>query len=323
LKDEEDVREVYRTVAEVLATDVGRGLARLSQGDMAHLRLIQGEPVKMVSSDGREAFAKAFCMRSEDEERDPFSVQVDGMTRASLQVELGQKVGLMKARKPLLAEKLVLRPLADGLSDFPDEGWSRIALEDKPVWSGAKILIPYRGHGAAFVVSSVEPQHEDAPLIATMRTEIRIERAAQNEDFERESVDLYVDGLAEPKNPGTGTYGFVAYKDGTKIAEGSGLAGESVTNNFAEYEALIQGLIAVREYSATKVKVLSDSQLLVNQMLGKWKVKKGAYAERHLEARKLAKGFKSLDFVWIPREMNREADELTRKAYDKYSRGLG
>jgi ribonuclease HI len=132
-------------------------------------------------------------------------------------------------------------------------------------------------------------------------------------------IEVFIDGLAEPTNPGTGTYGFVVYKEGTKLKEGCGLAGRLVTNNFAEYEALIQGLLAVREYSAGRVNVMSDSQLLVNQMAGRWKVKKGAYLEKYKEARKLAETFKSLGFVWIPREMNQEADELTRVAYAKYS----
>jgi ribonuclease HI len=163
---------------------------------------------------------------------------------------------------------------------------------------------------------------EAAPSMVMMRTNTWTEKPARMESQAIKSIDLFIDGLAEPTNPGTGTYGFVVYKDGARLKEGCGIAGRSVTNNFAEYEALIQGLAAVGEYSGEKVRVLSDSQLLVNQMLGKWKVKKGAYIEKHFEAKKLAQGFKSLEFLWIPRGMNKRADELTRIAYDRYSRHL-
>ena len=63
---------------------------------------------------------------------------------------------------------------------------------------------------------------------------------------------------------------------------------------------------------------MSDSLLLVNQMNGKWKVNQGAYKERSIKARALAEEFKSLEFRWIPREMNSKADGLTREAYESY-----
>ncbi len=134
-------------------------------------------------------------------------------------------------------------------------------------------------------------------------------------------IELFIDGLAEPTNPGIGTYGFVIFKDGVKVNDRCGVAGESVTNNFAEYEALVQGLTAIRAYSDDQVNVMSDSQMLVKQMNGDWKVKKGAYREKYFEARRLAEGFKKISFVWIPREMNERADALTRIAYQRHLRG--
>jgi ribonuclease HI len=134
------------------------------------------------------------------------------------------------------------------------------------------------------------------------------------------TIEMFTDGLAEPRNPGIGTYAYVIYRNGELLAQASGFVGERVSNNEAEYEALIRGLKAILPYSAEQVAVMSDSQLLVNQMKGKWKVKKGAYRERHLEAKKLAGSFKSLEFMWVPREMNEKADALTKAAYHRHLR---
>lgn len=135
------------------------------------------------------------------------------------------------------------------------------------------------------------------------------------------TVTVYVDGLSEPVNPGTGTYGFVIYDGKEKVAEGSGLAGYDVTSNFSEYTALAEAmkrLIALRVEG--DIMVRSDSKLLVGQLSQGWKVKGGTYVEKLKEVRDLMKEFGSIRFEWIPREQNQEADLLTRVAYDKHRR---
>lgn len=133
------------------------------------------------------------------------------------------------------------------------------------------------------------------------------------------TVTVYVDGLAEPENPGTGTYGFLVYDGKEKVAEGSGLAGYEVTSNFAEYTALAEAFKRLRTLRIEgDILVRSDSKLLVGQMSEGWKVKGGMYVEKLKEARDLMKEFGSVRFEWIPREQNQEADLLTRIAYSKY-----
>lgn len=132
------------------------------------------------------------------------------------------------------------------------------------------------------------------------------------------TVTVYVDGLAEPSNPGTGTYGYLIYDGETKIAEGSGLAGYNVTSNFAEYTALAEALKKLKSLRMEgDVLVKSDSKLLVGQMAEGWKIKGGMYVEKLKESRDLLKEFGSIRFEWIPREQNSEADLLTRIAYEK------
>ena len=133
------------------------------------------------------------------------------------------------------------------------------------------------------------------------------------------TVTVYVDGLVQPRNPGLGTYAFVIYDGGRRLAEGSGLAGKEVTSNFAEYTALGEALRRLKGLGVEgDVLVRSDSKLLVGQMSEGWKVKGGMYLGRMREARELMRGFASIRFEWVPREENREADLLTRVEYEKY-----
>ncbi|MDG7007296.1 MAG: ribonuclease HI family protein [Nitrososphaerota archaeon] len=135
------------------------------------------------------------------------------------------------------------------------------------------------------------------------------------------AVTVYVDGLSEPRNPGTGTFGYLIYDGPKKLAEGSGLAGHDVTSNFAEYTALAEALKRLKALGIDgDVLVRSDSRLLVGHMSEGWKVKGGMYVEKLKEVRDLMKEFGSIRFEWIPREQNREADLLTRIAYEKYKR---
>jgi len=128
-------------------------------------------------------------------------------------------------------------------------------------------------------------------------------------------IEAYIDGLAEPSNPGFATYGFVIYRDGQKAYEEYDSIGDGLTNNYAEYEGLTRALTRLLPECDEEVVVKSDSLLLVNQMKGVWRVKKGLYLEKYAEARKLAAKFGALRFEWIPRERNAEADKLSRLAY--------
>lgn len=134
-------------------------------------------------------------------------------------------------------------------------------------------------------------------------------------------ITANIDGLAEPRNPGTGTYGYVIYDGKKKLAEGEGLAGYDVTNNCAEYTALVEVLKKLKELrTEEEVVIRSDSQLLVGQMSRGWEVKRGGYMGKLKEARDLLKEFGSVTFEWIPREQNEEADLLSRIAYEKHKK---
>lgn len=141
-------------------------------------------------------------------------------------------------------------------------------------------------------------------------------------------IIAYVDGLCEPANPGgVACWGYVVYKDGVKLLEGRGVIGEGkgMSNNLAEYTALKEVLLRLKERGlhSEDVAVRSDSRLLVNQMTGCWEAHGGLYYPAYIEAVRLAQLFPKVRFAWIPREMNAEADGLSRQAYEEYCRQRG
>jgi len=137
---------------------------------------------------------------------------------------------------------------------------------------------------------------------------------------------LYFDGLCEPVNPGgIATYGFVVTRNGNVIHEecglvGAGYRGDDVSNNVAEYVALIKGLewIIGNNLADEEITVRGDSQLVVNQLNGKYKVKAERLIPLHARAVELLKKFRSYKIEWIPRKENSRADSLTRKALRKF-----
>jgi len=141
-------------------------------------------------------------------------------------------------------------------------------------------------------------------------------------------IEIYTDGLAEPINPGIGTYGYVVYRDGKAIKRGHGFDGDPVSNNHAEYAGLVKALESVLAFADEEIVVKSDSKMLANQMAGEWKVSKkaynnkseGSYVDEYLRAKEVSRRFAKLSFVWIPREQNSEADELSRVAFREHLR---
>lgn len=125
---------------------------------------------------------------------------------------------------------------------------------------------------------------------------------------------LFCDG-ASRGNPGPGSFGYVVY-DGPEIVAREGRRLGEVTNNTAEYEGLIQGLIRCRELAAEEVEVRSDSQLLVRQLNGEYKIKAPHIKELAARAKQLLSAFRSVEITHIPREENKLADKLANAALD-------
>jgi ribonuclease HI len=129
------------------------------------------------------------------------------------------------------------------------------------------------------------------------------------------TVKLSTDGGARG-NPGPAAYGYVLEdEDGTVLAahgERIGIA----TNNVAEYSALIAGLEKAIELGLDEVEVVSDSELMVKQMRGEYRVKNEALQELWSRARRLAGQVGSVGYTAVRREHNKLADKLVNEALD-------
>lgn len=128
--------------------------------------------------------------------------------------------------------------------------------------------------------------------------------------------------MVQPVNPGgTATYGWVAYRRGEKLADGRGVvcSGPEATNNVAEYTAVIKALewLVENGYAGGSVKVCSDSQLCIYQLSGSYRVRSARVLPLYKRACSLARQFSGVEFCWVPREKNEEADALSRKAYQE------
>jgi len=129
------------------------------------------------------------------------------------------------------------------------------------------------------------------------------------------TAKLSTDGGARG-NPGPAAYGYVLEdEDGTVLAahgERIGIA----TNNVAEYSALIAGLEKAIELGLDEVEVVSDSELMVKQMRGEYRVKNEALQELWSRARRLAGQVGSVGYTAVRREHNKLADKLVNEALD-------
>jgi len=127
---------------------------------------------------------------------------------------------------------------------------------------------------------------------------------------------LSTDGGARG-NPGPAAYGFVLEaEDGTVLAAEGEKIGVA-TNNVAEYRALIAGLEKARDLGVSEVDVVSDSELLVKQMRGEYRVKNEALRELSLRAGRLAREIGTVSYRAVRREHNELADRLVNEALDR------
>jgi probable phosphoglycerate mutase len=129
---------------------------------------------------------------------------------------------------------------------------------------------------------------------------------------------LSTDGGARG-NPGPAAYGYVLEAENGAVLAAHGEAIGVATNNVAEYRALLAGLAKAAELGIDQLEVVSDSELLVKQMRGEYKVKNAALQELSLEAARLARRIGDVRYTAVRREHNELADRLVNEALDRAS----
>jgi ribonuclease HI len=127
---------------------------------------------------------------------------------------------------------------------------------------------------------------------------------------------LFTDGGARG-NPGPAAYGFVLEGLAGETIDARGEAIGVATNNVAEYSGLIAGLARAAELGVTELEVVSDSELMVKQMRGEYRVKNAALRELRDEAERLARRLARVEYRHVRRAHNELADRLVNEALDR------
>jgi ribonuclease HI len=126
---------------------------------------------------------------------------------------------------------------------------------------------------------------------------------------------LYTDGGARG-NPGPAAAAFVLEAEDGTVLDARGTAIGVATNNVAEYRALVDGLRRAVEVGVGDLEVVSDSELMVRQMRGEYRVKNEALRALFLEASALAREVGKVSYTAVRRESNELADRLVNEALD-------
>lgn len=131
---------------------------------------------------------------------------------------------------------------------------------------------------------------------------------------ESKVLTIHIDGAARG-NPGPAAFAFVIAQDGCPTLREKGRLGET-TNNVAEYTALVRALEKATELGGKRLLIHSDSELLVKQMNGEYRVKSDDLRPLFQQARELSRRFDLVSIRHVPREQNSEADRLCNEALD-------
>ncbi|MBI4146051.1 ribonuclease HI family protein [Candidatus Woesearchaeota archaeon] len=151
----------------------------------------------------------------------------------------------------------------------------------------------------------------------TQQKQMSLREKPEDWDPRRSKVILYTDG-ASRNNPGNAAIGYrIATEDGAVLKEHKAAIGIK-TNNEAEYHALIAGLEEASTFTREEVVCCSDSQLVVAQMDGAWRIKKPHLKALHREAKLRESAFKKVTYTHLPREHKQIAacDNLANEALD-------
>lgn len=131
---------------------------------------------------------------------------------------------------------------------------------------------------------------------------------------ENHELTIYTDGGSRG-NPGPAAYAYVIQQPGESDIEERCFLGRT-TNNIAEYTGLVKALEHARRLGATRITVFSDSELMVKQMNGEYRVKNEGLLPLYQQATQLRKGFAFAAIRHIRREFNKHADRLCNEAMD-------
>jgi len=128
-------------------------------------------------------------------------------------------------------------------------------------------------------------------------------------------LTIFTDG-ASRNNPGESGAGVLILRENKPVVKLARYLGKT-TNNIAEYTAAIMGMEHAVKLGASSVRLFADSELLVKQLNGQYKVKNEGLKSLHHKVKELIAKIGSVEVQYIPRALNKEADALANKAIDE------
>jgi ribonuclease HI len=137
-----------------------------------------------------------------------------------------------------------------------------------------------------------------------------------NPGQQHERLRVHSDGAARG-NPGLAGAGAVLSTPDGAVVERLGKFLGTQTNNVAEYTALLLGLARAKALGAREVEVFADSELMIRQLEGRYQVKAPGLKPLYEQARALLRGFSKVRLQHVPREQNKDADEMSNRAIDE------
>ncbi|NCD00770.1 ribonuclease HI family protein [bacterium] len=132
----------------------------------------------------------------------------------------------------------------------------------------------------------------------------------------KENLIIFCDGGSRG-NPGKAGLGSVIYDEDKNILKEISKYIGVTTNNQAEYRAVLEAIKEAKEMGGKRIKFFLDSELIVKQMSGEYRVKNKDLLPIYLDIRQRILEFESVSFIHVPREQNKEADRLANLAMDK------
>jgi ribonuclease HI len=220
----------------------------------------------------------------------------------------------LPSRAELLAFIARREPLEQTLAQF--EGVTREHL--RALLREAALLMRAEDAGVPGEVPGA-PAREPPPAPSAAPPSAREQpaaRAPSEPASKGRRLRLYSDGAARG-NPGPAGAGAVLLKgDGTVVARVGKFLGHQ-TNNYAEYMGLILGLESALKLGANEIEIRADSELMVRQLLKVYKVKNSGLKPLFERAQELLARFGAVHIAHVPREQNREADEMSNRAIDE------
>jgi ribonuclease HI len=220
----------------------------------------------------------------------------------------------LPSRAAILGFIAKAEPLQQTLEQFP--GVTREHL--KALLREAALLMHAEEEGAQTAGPDPAPR---APLVPAPEKQPdlaapTVEQAAQQPPAALKMLRLFSDGAARG-NPGPAGAGAVLTRaDGTVIAKAGKFLGPQ-TNNYAEYAALIIGLETALRLGAEEIEIVADSELMVRQVEGTYRVKNAGLKPLHERVTALLKRFARSSVRHVPRAQNKLADEMSNRAIDE------